>query len=63
MLKQKTVNEKQTPLHYAAKYGSSEVVECLITEFKADKEERDYERRTPLFLAAEFGKRHRIAFY
>jgi hypothetical protein len=44
----------QTPLHYAAKKGSDEVVECLITEYNADKEAKDYLNRTPIYLAAEF---------
>jgi ankyrin repeat protein len=43
--------EKQTPLHYAAKFGSSEVVKCLINP---DKEAKDFLNRTPLFFAAEF---------
>jgi ankyrin repeat protein len=46
--------EKQTPLHYAAKFGSSEVVKCLINRCNADKEAKDFLNRTPLFLAAEF---------
>ena len=48
-------NEKQTPLHYAAKFGSSEVIKILIKELNVDKEKRDVFDRTPLYLAAEFG--------
>ena len=50
-----SLNEQQTPLHYAAKYGSSEMIKILIEEFKVDKEARDVFNRTPLYLAAEFG--------
>ena len=50
-----SLNEQQTPLHYAAKYGSSEVIKILIDELKVDKETKDVFNRTPLYLAAEFG--------
>ena len=50
-----SLNEKQTPLHYAAKFGSSEVIKILIKELNVDKEKRDVFDRTPLYLAAEFG--------
>ena len=46
--------EKQTPLHYAAKFGSCEVVRYLISRFNADNEAKDFLNRTPLYLAAEF---------
>ena len=52
----KTNNEKQTPLHYAAKFGSNEVIKCLIIECSADKEAKDHWNRTPLYIAAEFCK-------
>jgi hypothetical protein len=55
-LNHKTSNEKQTPLHYAAKIGFAAVVECLITEYGADKESLDYCQRTPLYIAAEYSK-------
>lgn len=54
MLKKKTNIEKQTPLHYAAKEGSSAVAECFIGEYDVNKEALDYKSRTPLFIAAEF---------
>ena len=50
-----TQAEKQTPLHYAARMSSSEVVRFLINECGADKEAKDYLNRTPLYIAAEFG--------
>ena len=50
-----SLNEQQTPLHYAAKYGSKEMIEVLIVKFKVEKEARDVFNRTPLYLAAEYG--------
>ena len=50
-----TQAEKQTPLHYAARMSSSEVVRFLINECGADKEAKDYLNRTPLYIAAELG--------
>jgi hypothetical protein len=49
-----TSNEMLTPLHFAAKFSSSEVIKCLITEYGADKEKKDKFNRTPLYIAAEF---------
>ncbi len=51
-----TKTEKQTPLHYAARMSSSEIVRYLITECGANKETKDYLNRTPLYVAAEFGR-------
>lgn len=48
--------EKQTPLHYASKENSCSIAECLITEYKVNKEAKDYKDRTALFIAAEFSK-------
>lgn len=53
---EKTIAEQQTPLHIACKLGSVNVVECLINELNAYKEARDYQMRTPLYLAAEYSK-------
>jgi hypothetical protein len=50
-----TKTEKQTPLHYAARMSSSEVVRYIINDCRADKEAKDYFNRTPLYVAAEFG--------
>lgn len=55
-LESKTYEEDQTPLHYAAKKGNNETVVSLINDYNADKECKDYQRRTPLYLAAEHGK-------
>jgi ankyrin repeat protein len=49
-------NHTQTPLHYAAKKGCINAVDCLINKFNANKEEKDSRRRTPLYLAAEHGQ-------
>ena len=50
-----TKPKMETPLHYAAKYGSVKVAEYLVTECKAKKELRDYKNRTALYIAAEYG--------
>ena len=44
--------EGQTVTHYAAKYGSLDVLEHLIDKMGANPNERDDEFRTPLFEAA-----------
>jgi ankyrin repeat protein len=79
MLEAKTYEEGQTPLHYAAKRGQTNMVSKLIKICKANKEALDsqsksilinklsniiqlnipfntFQDRTPLFLAAEYGK-------
>jgi hypothetical protein len=38
-------------LHYAAKKGNILAVQELIERFKAEKESKDYQGRTPLYLA------------
>ena len=55
-----TNEEKQTPLHYAAKAGSLEAVEYLVNELDADLTAEDYCGRTPFLLAAEYGKNARV---
>ena len=61
-MKKKSNEEDQTPLHYAAKFGSSEVLRCLIIECRADKEAKDHWNRTPLYIAAEFCKHTKFYF-
>lgn len=55
LLEEKSYEEKQTALHYAAKRGRNQVVVALIRDFKANKEAKDSMGRTPLYLAAEHG--------
>ena len=50
----KTNGELQTPLHYAAKFNAVRTLKVLI-DANADVNDRDYKRRTPLFVAAETG--------
>ena len=54
-LEEKTYQEEQTSLHYAAKNGNADIVECLIKS-KIDLEVRDHQDRTALYLAAERGQ-------
>ena len=44
-----------TPLHYAAGYGHSAVVECLLSTGKCDPMAVDRDGWTPLHLAAHYG--------
>lgn len=55
LINEKTYNEKQTPLHYAAREGHLEIVERFLNE-KANIEIIDKQGRTPLYLAAEHGQ-------
>ena len=50
----KTFNDKQTPLHYAAKYNGIDAMQILIRH-GADVNVVDAMERSPLFLAAEYG--------
>jgi ankyrin repeat protein len=52
---QLTNEEKQTPLHYACRTGSINAVNVLVTKYKADIEARDYQGRSPLYIASEYG--------
>jgi ankyrin repeat protein len=54
LIESKTYEEHQTALHYSAKQGNLEIVEYLLS-FEANIEVRDYQNRTPLFLASEHG--------
>ena len=51
----RTIGEKQTPIHYAAKYNAVSSLKVLIDN-RVDYNDRDYKSRTPIFLAAEMGK-------
>jgi hypothetical protein len=55
-----TYEERQTPLHHAARNGCNKAVRCLIEDFNANKEEKDSNDRTPLYLAAEYGQKYTI---
>ena len=61
MKKEQTYEEEQTPLHYAAKKGNEKAVMILINTFEAEKDKKDYlekkdfQGRTALYLAAEYG--------
>ena len=50
-----TLEEKQTPLHYAAKAGSLEAADYLATNLECNLSAEDVYARTPFFLAAEYG--------
>ena len=50
-----TKDERQTPLHYAAKNNSVGALKVLI-KLGASMNDRDHRLRTPLHLAAENGK-------
>lgn len=47
-----TFKEKQTPLHYAAKYNALASLKLLMN-YKANITDRDHRGRTALYLAAE----------
>jgi ankyrin repeat protein len=46
-----TANNGWTPLHIASSMGCIEIVECLLTVYKADHNARDSRGWTPLFVA------------
>jgi len=56
-----TYSEKQTPMHYAAKYNSLATMKLLI-KYGGSITQRDAQDRTILFLAAEQGKYIRCFF-
>ena len=49
-----TQNERQTPVHYAAKYNCIETLKLLI-KFHGNFIQKDSKEKTPLLLAAEQG--------
>ena len=51
----KTLEQRQTPLHFAAAADARTCCELLL-EKGADIEARDYRSRTPLFVAAELDR-------
>lgn len=51
----KTKGELQTPMHYAAKNNAAASLKAML-RLGAHINDRDYKRRTPLFVAAETGK-------
>ena len=55
----KTYGEEQTAMHYAAKNNAAASIKVML-RLGALINDRDYKRRTPLFVAAETGK---IYFY
>lgn len=59
LLNGKTFGENQRPIHYAAKYGSYNAARYLIFNYseRKDKECKDSQDRTPLYLAAECGNK------
>lgn len=50
-----TKEGEQTPIHFAAKYNTDDVISVLI-ELGAGIGDRDYKDRTPLHIAAETGR-------
>jgi len=56
-----TVSEKQSAMHYAAKYNSLETMKVLI-KFQGSFTQRDGKNRTVLFLAAEQGSTETAQF-
>ena len=57
----KTNDEQQTPIHYAAKYNAVNSLRVII-ENRGHLNNRDYKRRTPIFLAAEMGQQESARF-
>ena len=51
----KTYGELQTPMHYAAKNNAALSLKIML-RLGAFINDRDYKKRTPLFVAAETGK-------
>ena len=51
----KSHGELQSPIHYAAKFNAVQALKVLI-DSNANVNDRDYKKRTPLFIAAETGK-------
>lgn len=54
-LRARTNGEYQSPMHYAAKNNATTLLKIML-RLGACINERDYKRRTPLFVAAETGR-------
>ena len=61
ILDAKTDDEEQSPIHYAAKYNAVSSLKIII-ENRGHLNDRDYKRRTPIFLAAEMGQQESARF-
>ncbi|XP_072105122.1 uncharacterized protein [Mobula birostris] len=60
-LEVRTIEERQTPFHFAAKYGTVSALKCLH-EHGANIHVVDYKERTPLYLAALHGQNEAAMF-
>ena len=49
------MGEEQTPMHYAAKNNAAASLKTML-RLGAHINERDYKKRTPLFVASETGR-------
>ena len=58
----KTSGELQSPVHYAAKFNAVGSLKVLMDNH-ADVNDRDYKRRTPLFVAAEAGMSFSVNYF
>eukprot|EP00111_Clytia_hemisphaerica_P008770 TCONS_00025648-protein len=57
----KTVGENQTPMHYAAKNNAAASLKMML-RLGAHINDRDYKKRTPLFVAAETARAEAARF-
>ena len=56
-----TFADRQTPMHYAAKYNGVDALKVLI-KYKGDINKPDEMKRTPLFVAAEYGRAEAVQY-
>ena len=56
-----TFGNKQTPMHYAAKYNGVEALKVLI-KYKGNINKLDAMKRSPLFVAAEYGSAQAVQY-
>ena len=54
LLELTTFGEQQTALHYASRNSSLNSIKLLVIQYKSDLESRDFQGRTPFYLAAEY---------
>ena len=54
-IQRKTTGERQTPMHYAARYNAVEAMNTLL-ELGASILEKDYKSQMPLYVAADAGR-------